>query len=1070
MAGAIYANDVYSGGTATDRINVGNIADAIGTNNPLDWITDNFAWQDQRKALELSLATGSYSDLSAGVIILRAHGARQRQKFQLEGDVIVGEDGDVSPRDFVLQRGRYSWQQSWTHGTNGGLGNPIRVMGDNAKVVCGGGARIVDVPNIIVVSQASQPFERATILLANNNPGSKIRYTLRSGSASRASGYSRPSDLNSDADTPHVLFYNLGGSVAVRDIEMVGDGQYLWFRDNTWSAPTRLRIASDGRVVMRSASLTTGSQQLAHVIGSADETCFISCSSNASINVRLQREQTSSRMVYLNLAGAPMSTHWRVYLDTNTTTRSLHENHIVVPVTVKGPGGTPIEGCAIDIDSRRPTLVSGQVQFQEIGATRATGTTDANGKVLVGSTDGQFQGAICIEAIGRVGHTNRGTFQGTDHASVAYGSYNTLTYNAHHFGHEIVNRHPFIPALSSFDLKDGIRPLEITLRADPLLSVATAEELPAEATTFDHIYDGTYERAMFHESPLAVTVTNGVMDAGARNIVLSKTASRLIHFTETEMTVKAGSILAEGTHIKRIETTGSLTIGRGIQVTGGITYQDGGSTGRTGVLRITRADTASAVAAFAPDGTTLRATTYNNIDVVQNGTTWHAAGTKVVCAKPGYRPIVRSLPANNGGIVPVEFPALEPERRIDGELAYTGTLRAPLVSFIFDTSNLQQPSLFIDIGDGSVRAHHIYHEIQIQVGTTSALKFLAFGGRFPTYSQHPLSGDSLYLHARQKLRALASGQANTAVIATVFAPENEYIDTSNGTVAINAGLQLSDVAYAITRYDLDPDTVSNESIAGILTTLDTSIRTDLAGLQDTVEAGVTNIVNTLDLDQATQGDQTAGSLLVAIEELCSGIEATLVPMRAALHPQGGVDRVAAIKTDSEALISELGDLTSTVDSVRSELATMQTDVTEIEATVEANENALASARTEQDQHTIDLGVIRAATEATRAAVHPDQGEDQVAAIKTGVAAIPTTQVTPPTPDAIATATMTALQSFGIEPSVTLIDSLRLLLSYALGTSRSRVDGVTVNRFGTATPMIDVEVQGEYDDRTSVTIL
>ena len=75
-----------------------------------------------------------------------------------------------------------------------------------------------------------------------------------------------------------------------------------------------------------------------------------------------------------------------------------------------------------------------------------------------------------------------------------------------------------------------------------------------------------------------------------------------------------------------------------------------------------------------------------------------------------------------------------------------------------------------------------------------------------------------------QFRRRSSGDVNSGVIATVYHPDGEPVDDVYGDVAIIAGVQLSDFAKAITTdFDVDPDEVGTQSVAGILLALADSI-------------------------------------------------------------------------------------------------------------------------------------------------------------------------------------------------------------------------------------------------------
>ena len=240
------------------------------------------------------------------------------------------------------------------------------------------------------------------------------------------------------------------------------------------------------------------------------------------------------------------------------------------------------------------------------------------------------------------------------------------------------------------------------------------------------------------------------------------------------------------------------------------------STGTTSQVTVTCADSNATVALYTAVGTQKAKSTGSYISTPLL-LTESTAGVKAVAARPGYKAQVQTIDASSGGVITVAFPALEKDKMPDGTDMFPTQDLDSLCTVAYMVSDITSVGLRIDIGDGTIQARDAYRAAAEGAITNDGLKYLAFGGVSPTYFVDFASSTLVMNQSNNKLRALATGQVNTEMQATVFHPDNQSIDGSNGVVARRGGIRPEDLATSIAfNLDIDPNRQELQSIGGMI--------------------------------------------------------------------------------------------------------------------------------------------------------------------------------------------------------------------------------------------------------------
>ena len=871
---------MFTGGTADNRIVLADLVEATGS--PLQDLGDNVALLtddpdgDGTHADQvLSLADATFADLSGATLILQnSRGAADNVAYavmlRLGGDVAIGDEDDPRPRDL-----RYILGPADTSTTHTAA-DQDDVLANGAKIVCAGGARIIVAHAHSNSRFLGEPGARSPLRIRNNNSESIVRFTLLGGSFADGRGrHAIPSDLAAKGSS--IVNYALTSDVAVRDVELYDD--YLDFRPlSGWAAPTRAVFQSNSGIKLlgeRSADLI--------LFGSA-EAAFEMVLGTGSGDYLLWGVygRHGSRVVIFNLTGVDVETKMGLYSGSRGNALYV-EHHAVLGVTVRDVAGAAVENVVVTLKTYRPTYEatkgSGSVADPTwTDSAVLTDTTDSDGEATLGTADGVAATAVVVEVLARSVTTRGGNVQRAyataANSRVAYGRAPATEYGAFLFGYQLVASEEFTPEASG-DGSGGLQGLEITVARETNLTAADAASVPASAATFDDIFDIVYSAALTLRQALPATVSSGVLDFGSLDINLVTDISGSVAsatWDGSAIKVQCAATLEAGTTITRLETTGTLTVGSGVTLEGPVTD----SSGTTGTIAVEGISADARFDLFAADGTKLggRADTGTNADVNLALTpAQRTAGLRWSQCRAGYVAQAGTIDATSAPRIVLSLAPLAQRLLPDGTGMLTAGSVSDDVTTAYDFTDLDAVAQKIDIGDVQTRAPVIFAESE--VASDDRAKFLAFGGQPVIVNLDPVTGDAVYLPpSGVQFRRAASGDTNAAVLATVFGASGTPLDSANGSVQLKIGTVLEDFARAIaTDYDIDPDTVGRQSVAGRLNSIRGTVANVAQGLLSA------------DIDTSAAGTQTYASLLIAIHSAVQNQGAALT----------AADVVAAIK-------------------------------------------------------------------------------------------------------------------------------------------------------------------------------
>ena len=315
------------------------------------------------------------------------------------------------------------------------------------------------------------------------------------------------------------------------------------------------------------------------------------------------------------------------------------------------------------------------------------------------------------------------------------------------------------------------------------------------------------------QTTLPATRNGNVLDCGAYDVTLDSTAADLFDFDSANgITIKTSTFTGDVTTSGTISTNGSVT------VVGGLTD----STGSTATVSIS-AHTNERVAIFREGvmiGTASDLTSDDTVHFSLSSSQTHAE-IKAVCVRSGYEPQVRNVNTTAGGTFLVEFDELIQIVHPDGLAAYTSSTSDDIsISFSTELSDGEfVPSGRIAIGNIVASAQQCFDEVETAMITSGGLKFVAYGGKGIGLSLSPTAGNAIFLGNQWKLKRAASGDINSGVRANVFesSTPSAPIDNENGGVALTGGVDIRDFQKSlITDFDIDPDTIGTQSVAGFL--------------------------------------------------------------------------------------------------------------------------------------------------------------------------------------------------------------------------------------------------------------
>jgi len=194
-----------------------------------------------------------------------------------------------------------------------------------------------------------------------------------------------------------------------------------------------------------------------------------------------------------------------------------------------------------------------------------------------------------------------------------------------------------------------------------------------------------------------------------------------------------------------------------------------------------------------------------------------ASGTwEYVVSRAGYEQINGEFNPSGGGTF--NFPISQTQRlQPNGDPMYTGTTSS-LVAVSFDVSDPGDPFCYIDIGDGQADAQAVIDEIEDALETEDGCKFLAFTDGSQVTFANLSAGTFLFMGTKYRLRALAGGQANTAVGAFVISTDGTPVDGSNGSVAFLSAnnTDWTDEEREQIRDAMGVDGTKTTSVGGVL--------------------------------------------------------------------------------------------------------------------------------------------------------------------------------------------------------------------------------------------------------------
>ena len=447
-------------------------------------------------------------------------------------DLVVGTDlsGDPALNPGVTVRGENLSYAYYSY-------SPL-LIATWAKMVCHGLIRIAGTAN-------------SRINLVNRNPSSIVRIMPISHGADpwidSQTATSQSLSVNVDLAAEVAEIYAFTVSLVARQRLTPGGLQASSLSVPTWIVPPGRRPS----FFTQSLDALTGAEMIledvaARAVGSEDTT---------GIDLYYVDDATTGTF-RLRRWGGPLAAadfkvgnddgHCRVVVEQEVTVKFLSpagaaltvaalietaEYAIVWPV---GPNGTPV---VTDTDyGQSDTLAAGEEISVDV--------------------------AVAVIAAGRRGASApRGADSGT---AITFVANVKLRYSCWLFGREIL-----MEEAVTLEAEDtGRREIIAQLAEDPLVTSATAADVPDAAETFDDVYDLLHQYAVENEEATAYTVDAGVIDVGRRAVTFAASSESLA-VSGTAMTIPCHDDgLDVGHSLFGIETTGTITINAGVSVHG----------------------------------------------------------------------------------------------------------------------------------------------------------------------------------------------------------------------------------------------------------------------------------------------------------------------------------------------------------------------------------------------------------------------------------------------------------------------------------------------------------------------
>ena len=844
MATATYSSNEFSGGSASDRLNLTTCAAAASAD--LTLLHDNVAFQATAESHIFTFDSGSFSDFTGAVLVLRNASNHEEIAFVLNGDVTIGRAEDLNDRGFELVIGDRDLFNTHT--------DEIDLCDDDAQLVCRNENTRFVVRHILDIGNSSltgEPGARNGIRIRNSNADSRIRLTVLGGRSALDSDYpgvgagGNQYGANKPAGT-EILKWEVSDDVPVRDLEWYS-GYLDWRMDGDWAPPTRAVFQSESGIkflVNSDAGRPDNTRDDPLIFGNAQEPFVLNLGTVAGSwwLEGIASTEDDSRIVYLNTDGPNWATQVALF---GQGRAKVIENHLVVDYRLIDALGSPISGALVRLHSRDPQISapasSGtpSIDFPAASARINTSTSNADGEGSLGGATGAYDQAVVVEALGRritggAGGTGTvdGAYTSAAHAKADYGSHVALTYDVFSFGRQILTNVAWTAVLSG-QAGAGKQTLGVVQLNDELnLTAADSASVPATAATFDDVFDILYDWAITNRSALPFTASAGDIDFGSLAVTFDASGGALaVDLAAQTITVPCAATLDQGTIHRSLTTTGSFTA-TGVTILGRITDANGTPSTVTIV-----ADDGDTVAYYLADGTEISRSALSGTDRTTFGLTpaQSAAGQRIAVAKSGFESRIRTISTAGGGRFTSDMASLVEKRGPGGEAQFDAANVDARVSVAFDLADLANVSARIDVANAQVRAAHAFNRFELEKLGADGMQYIAFGGQEPGVLMDPVNGDALYLPSEVRIRRKAAGDSNATVLATVYHVDGTPIDSANGDVSVVGGRILSDFAQNIlVETDLDLDRAGVQSLAGLMVNVRKELVTHGVGAELTV--------------------------------------------------------------------------------------------------------------------------------------------------------------------------------------------------------------------------------------------
>ncbi|MEM7070491.1 MAG: hypothetical protein AAF403_01865 [Pseudomonadota bacterium] len=550
MATATYNSTTksFSGGSASDRLTLENLASATGS--PFTFYHRGLSVQSAGVGDKFKLAANSFIDLSGATLILTGTGASGGgSAFKCEGDLLI--DKGIASKDFTLVYSDDNFSSAYIASHDQNL--PGALFSDNAKIVCANGSKIVIKSALIDPPTGNAGFN--ILYIGNQNAASKldIKFTGRQDLIPR---YQQPAGQPYYLMGSCIIVWNVRAVVTQRDIDIVD--AYIDFRPYGTSAfPTKLSMRSVESIKFTGGGFTPASPI---IMGASDDDLNISISKPLGqwqLGLVGSSLQTCT-MILRNLKG--------IELDTRTVYHTWDSSfeistHLFPRFKVVNSANQNLSGVSIKFKTHDPVFSLGSTTSVTYPTAKTlSGVSDANGRVSFGSSDGTKALGVVGEAVGVF--RTYGAYHPTTNANLAYALSPQKSFSVFNFGYT-----PIIDQLWSFT-KSGtnaggaVAEQTLTLIVDGYVTASSSAGVPTKASSLDDVYDLLHKYSLDNASAYLMSVNGKDLIINGYNIVFSNSATA-VSITGTgaikTLTIPANTILNAGAKFTKFSTDGTFT-------------------------------------------------------------------------------------------------------------------------------------------------------------------------------------------------------------------------------------------------------------------------------------------------------------------------------------------------------------------------------------------------------------------------------------------------------------------------------------------------------------------------------